>query len=198
MSLKKSKKRIIHSMILLTDNLETASDEIVRILSPLSEKPVILCIGSDRVIYDSLGPLTGEYLTRVYQTPAFVYGTLYKTVNALNLSSVLAHIKLKHMGAKIIAVDASLGKSYDIGKLGIIEGGIFAGSAANKKLPRCGDVGVTATVAEFGKKTANFVRLGAVNALADITARTIDRAVSILREAHPDKDKLNLPLYNII
>ncbi|NSJ87437.1 DUF1256 domain-containing protein [Blautia hansenii] len=47
---------------------------------------VILCIGSDRITGDSLGPLVGHSLSRFSLPHARVYGTLDRPVHALNLS----------------------------------------------------------------------------------------------------------------
>ena len=37
-------------------------------------KPVILCIGTDKVPGDSLGPVVGDLLIMKYNIDAFVYG----------------------------------------------------------------------------------------------------------------------------
>ncbi|MFR3322802.1 MAG: DUF1256 domain-containing protein [Lachnospiraceae bacterium] len=58
--------------------------------------PVILCIGTDRLIGDSLGPLTGSLLQRAH-CPLPVYGTLAQPVHALNLADFLAEIRRTHL-----------------------------------------------------------------------------------------------------
>jgi len=47
-----------------------------------TEPPVILCVGSDRLTGDALGPLVGSFLTKDYNVPTYVYGTLAVTVRA--------------------------------------------------------------------------------------------------------------------
>ena len=78
--------------------------------------PVILCIGTDRVTGDSLGPLAGSFLEAygAYH-PLTVYGTLDAPVHALNLSRVMRRIKNKHPRSPILAVDASLGARRHVG-----------------------------------------------------------------------------------
>ena len=58
--------------------------------------PVILCIGTDRMIGDSLGPLVGSLLARKRKARLLVYGTLSQPVHALNLDETLNEIKKKH------------------------------------------------------------------------------------------------------
>ena len=48
-----------------------------------------LCIGSDRITGDSLGPLIGHRLTAYRGLGFYVYGTLDDPVHALNLSDRL-------------------------------------------------------------------------------------------------------------
>ena len=49
--------------------------------------PVLLCIGSDRVTGDSLGPMVGSPLEERYKKSIPVFGTLKMPVHALNLES---------------------------------------------------------------------------------------------------------------
>jgi len=141
--------------------------------------PVVLCIGTDRVIGDALGPIVGELLVRRYDVPAFVYGTLSLPVTALTLPAVADFIRSRHIGQKVIAVDSSLGKPSDVGLIRATVGGIKPGLATGKNLPIAGDFSVTATVAALGAKDAlSSVRLGFVSALADDVASAIFAAVS--------------------
>lgn len=56
-------------------------------------EPVILCIGTDRIIGDSLGPLTGSLLKKRAGEALHVYGTLEHTVHACNLAETLTQIQ---------------------------------------------------------------------------------------------------------
>ena len=66
--------------------------------------PVFLCIGSDRVTGDALGPLVGSRLAQYEAHPPCgskktgieVYGTLALPVHALNLNEILHHIREYH------------------------------------------------------------------------------------------------------
>lgn len=71
---------------------------------------VFLCIGTDRVTGDCLGPFVGQKLSSYSGTVFSVYGTLFQPVHALNLTDIYQHIQTHHPNALIIAIDASLGE----------------------------------------------------------------------------------------
>ena len=100
----------------IREKKRTASTELAHVLKKCIgqiDRPwkeiIILCIGSDRITGDSLGPLIGQQLSRHRWKNIHIYGTLDTPVHALNLESVLADIKKRHPSALILAVDASLG-----------------------------------------------------------------------------------------
>ena len=65
-----------------------------------------------------------------------------------------------------------VGKASDIGKVRISFGSIAPGSADGKKLPKVGDVSITATVTDLSKTPLSAVRLGIVYDLArEVTDR---------------------------
>lgn len=137
---------------------------------------VFLCVGSDRITGDCLGPLTGQLLTRNYNVKAYVYGTLSTPVTAQNLIETERFIRKQHKKCKIIMIDASLGAPEDIGKIRMLPSGIFPGNATDKKFPLLGDFSITATVNAGSQKdpsTLFTTRLHLVYHLADTIAGTI-------------------------
>ena len=56
---------------------------------PDNASPVILCIGSDRLTGDCLGPITGSRLQRILGERVSVLGTLEDPVHALNLKETI-------------------------------------------------------------------------------------------------------------
>ena len=104
--------------------------------------PVILCIGTDRLIGDSLGPLTGSLLQRAH-CPLPVYGTLAQPVHALNLADFLAEIRRMHPNRPVIAIDASLGPDSRIGCLTLRPHGLQPGAGVHKRLAPAGDISIT-------------------------------------------------------
>ncbi len=105
--------------------------------------PVILCIGTDRIVGDSLGPLVGTYLTKMAGEQLCIYGTLHRTVHAQNLHATMQEIKKKHPGHTILAIDASLGLREQIGSVLIRSGSIYPGAGVRKNLPASGDIAIT-------------------------------------------------------
>lgn len=71
---------------------------------------VFLCIGSDRMTGDCLGPYVGYLLSRYTLSGISVYGTLSQPVHALNLEKMADFIRSRHPQGLVIAIDASLGE----------------------------------------------------------------------------------------
>lgn len=142
----------------------------------LGFQPIVLCIGSDRVTGDCLGPIVGQMLVE-RKANAFVYGTLDRPVTALNLKDAIAHISKAHSDKKVLAIDSSVGRLADVGKIRIAFGSIAPGSADGKKLPKVGDVSITATVTDPRKTPLSAVRLGTVYSLANTIAERIIRCL---------------------
>ena len=147
--------------------------------------PVILCIGSDLAIGDSLGPVCGTMLqNKNCYKGCFVYGTLKKPVTAKEVKYLNAFLKETRPNSKIIAVDAAVGAAGDIGLIKINNKGLKPGLGANKKLPAVGDVSIMGIVAEkslFNYSLLNLTRLNLVYKMSDIIS---DSLATFLMNAH--------------
>lgn len=114
---------------------------------PCGSSPVILCIGTDRSTGDCLGPLVGDKLTRNFlMNHVSIFGTLSNPVHAKNLEESVSRIYDEIQSPFIIAIDASLGKSENVGKINIIRGPLFPGAGVNKNLKPVGDISITGIV----------------------------------------------------
>lgn len=111
---------------------------------------VFLCIGTELVNGDSLGPLVGYQLCRKTSSRISVYGTLHDPIHALNLERRVNEIKRKHPGSCIIAIDASFGSRRHLGSVLIQTGPLYPGLGVNKNLPPVGDVSITGIVCTHG------------------------------------------------
>lgn len=143
---------------------------------------VFLCIGSDRMTGDCLGPCVGERLKSFQKDGLFVYGTLFRPVHALNLSATIAHIKKKHPSALIIAVDASLGTKKHLGYVTIGNGALCPGAGVQKDLPPVGDIHITGIVNIAGileQLTLQTTRLSTVLSLADVITEGILSSIPV-------------------
>lgn len=148
-----------------------------------SHNLVFVCIGTDRIIGDSLGPIVGSMLHNYIdshssaapfspkRTPDFyIYGTLQNTVHALNLAEITEKIQKKHANDTIIAIDASLGSKKEIGSVFVRTGTLFPGSGVCKTLPPLGDITITGITGEQTRHpylTLQTVRLSAVTQMAE-------------------------------
>lgn len=116
----------------------------------LNGQTVYMCIGTEKVFADSLGPRVGTLLNENMLFPAFVYGLCEQNITAENLLYSYNFIKSLHPNSKIVVIDAAVGYPDQIGKIQISDGGILPGAATNKNLPSVGDVGIVGIVADKG------------------------------------------------
>lgn len=137
---------------------------------------VFLCIGSDRMTGDCLGPYIGQQLSRYKRQGIYVYGTLSHPVHALNLEKIHASIQQLHPCALIIAIDACLGEKKHLGYVTIGNGALYPGAGVRKKLPPVGDIHITGIVNIGGvleQLTLQTTRLSTVISLADVIIQGI-------------------------
>lgn len=106
---------------------------------------VFICIGTPKIVGDSVAPLTGDLLIKL-GVNAYVYGTTERPVTGLNFDSYLQHIKNVHKGDTVIAIDSALGASNDVGAVKVIRGGVAPGAAIGKKHTKIGTYGILAQV----------------------------------------------------
>ena len=131
---------------------------------------VFLCIGTDRVTGDCLGPYVGHRLSSFCFPGIYVYGTLVQPVHALNLCDTRKEILSRHPDSLIIAVDASLGQKKHLGYVTIANGALYPGAAVHKKLPPVGHIHITGIVNTAGmleQLTLQTTRLSTVISIAE-------------------------------
>lgn len=138
----------------------------------LEKPPVVVCIGSDLAIGDSLGPLVGSMLKYKTQgTQLFIYGTLAAPVTAKEIKYLRTFLNETHVGSQILAIDAAVGAEGDIGLVKLNDSPLYPGAGAHKKLGAVGDISVMGIVAE--KSVANYgllntTRLNLVYSMAEL------------------------------
>lgn len=129
----------------------------------------ILCIGTDKIIGDSLGPLVGHILAKEHAFPFPVYGTLQNPVAATNLSKVWEKIKNNYT----IAIDAAITCYEDRkGFVTIDPEPLQPGEAFKKKLPLVGDISIKGIVMHQYEEIIA-INLGAVMTMAEYIASEI-------------------------
>lgn len=156
-----------------------APDDERQFAAELKEKlknPVFLCIGTEKVFSDSLGPKVGSLLNENMASPCFVYGLCGQNVTAENLCYCSLFVRKMHPNSQVVVIDAAVGTREQIGKVQIFDGGIAPGAATNKNLPNVGDVGIIGIVADKGMEdfyTLSSAKERLVANVAQFIARSI-------------------------
>jgi putative sporulation protein YyaC len=152
----------------------TSLSRLIRARIPKDTEPVILCIGSDRITGDCLGPITGTRLCTALGGSIKVFGTLENPVHALNLHEITEDIRQSMSKPYIIAVDACLGTH--IGCVTLSEGSLKPGSGVNNPLGSVGQLAITGIVGScHGNAMGNLstVRLNSVVTLSEIISKAL-------------------------
>lgn len=174
-----------------TNAREILASRIYRFLPDRHEQPLfVVCIGTDRSTGDALGPLVGSKLQQQQPASYHVYGTLEKPVHAVNMEGVLAKITAHHPHAYILGIDASLGKSDNVGKISLGSGPIQPGAGVKKQLPSVGDAHLTGIVNICGQMAyvvLQNTRLHLVTQMADTLANSLHTACLRRENARPPR-----------
>lgn len=102
---------------------------------------VIVCIGTDIVMYDSLGPLVGTLLLEIgISVP--IFGKLDDPIHAQNIEVRIKEIQENFPNHKVIAIDGCLGDETDVGNILLKEGGIKPGEGVGKNILQVGDYAI--------------------------------------------------------
>lgn len=137
------------------------------------QTPIIICIGSDLVLGDSLGPLVGTMLTR-RNVNAYIYGTLNSPITAKEINCAKLHVKMLHPESFIVAIDAAVGNSEDIGLIKVSDKGLKPGLGVNKNLGVIGDCSIIGVVAEKSTQNYNLFNLTRLNLIYKMAERIAD------------------------
>ena len=70
---------------------------------------VFICIGSNKVTGDCLGPLVGSYLKSMYK--ATVYGDMENPINYQNAEKIMKKVENNNGESLKVVIDSALGKN---------------------------------------------------------------------------------------
>jgi putative sporulation protein YyaC len=146
----------------------------------LYKNTAIVCIGTDKCIIDSLGPLVGTMLKK-NNISLDIYGTLDKPVHAINLEDNIKAIKKKNY-TNILAIDACLSTRKNQGIVEVREGPITPGKGIGKYLPEIGDISIIGIVDSSDKEFQDLVqdtRLSFIYEMSEIITEGILAALNI-------------------
>lgn len=125
-------------------------------------KPIFVCVGSDLVLGDSLGPLCGTVLKR-NMLGTYIYGTLNQPITAKEIKYVKENLKQMHPNSIIVVIDAAVGEEEDVGLIRIIDKGLKPGLGVDKNLEEIGDVSIIGVVAAKSGSNFNLFNLTRLN-----------------------------------
>lgn len=118
-------------------------NDILREIKELSKEKeiIIVCIGTDKHVWDSLGPMVGSMLKDYHVK---VYGNLNDPVTAMNVEELNEMLDEVHKEAIIIAIDIAVTNKEDLNKKVFIRrGGIKPGIGVGiKNLSLIGDYSI--------------------------------------------------------
>lgn len=164
--------------------------------NPTHLHPFFICIGSDLVMGDSLGPLVGTLLKK-RGVRSYVYGTLNFPITAKEVEYARTYLKQMHPSSISIAIDAAVGSSDDVGLIKVINKGLKPGLGVNKNLGIIGDVSIIGIVAKSSfnnRELFNLTRLNLVYKMAEIIADGIEQYIKHLSSSNYNLSSTN---YNI-
>lgn len=154
------------------------------------ENIVILCIGTNKINGDSLGPTVGTFLEE--NNISNVYGTLENPVDATNLKEKINEIKSQYDNPYIIAIDAAvyisisnlIGKPEALKTILIEDKSMTARSWDKKNAVTVGNLSITGIV-EYGsyynfQKRMESSDLGMIYNISKIIAKSLIRALNQL------------------
>ncbi len=150
--------------------------------------PIIICIGSDLVLGDSLGPLVGTLLKKM-KTFAYVYGTLNYPITAKEVEYAKTYLKQMHPTSLSIAIDAAVGAKDEVGLIKVVNKGLKPGLGVNKKLGEIGDVSIIGIVAEKTPKNYDLYNLTRLNLIYKMSEAIADGINNYVKEFENDTEK---------
>lgn len=136
--------------------------EALKELNPELKRPIVVCIGSDLVLGDCLGPLVGTFL-KAKNLNSYIYGTLNAPITAKEVVYAGTYLKKMHKNSITISIDAAVGNEKDVGLIKVINKGLKPGLGVNKDLQPIGDISIIGIVAEKSLKNYNLFNLTRLN-----------------------------------
>ncbi|MBQ3407781.1 MAG: spore protease YyaC [Clostridia bacterium] len=165
------------------ENLDGYKNLFKRIID-VDKEIVFFCIGTDRVMGDCVGPIIGSLLRENYGQ-SMVYGDLENNVTYENIETTLNEINEKFENPYIIAIDAALSTSENVGKIFVDNNGISFGNSLGKNFNKIGDLGIKVVVGkDYNNPDLNFNVLQNVSLseIIKLSKKTFDRINFIMNK----------------
>lgn len=125
---------------------------------------VFLCIGTNKLAGDCIGPVVGSYLSKMQNEFIQVYGTIEKNLNFSNAKNVISNIYKRNQNPYIITLDAALSNKNNNGDVVLSSGYIKIGKALEKNICFYSNINIKCVVGNYhSTKEANLEELKQVN-----------------------------------
>ena len=146
-------------------------------------KIVFICIGSNKIVGDSLGPLVGTYLKkkfceRLYKN-ILVYGDLYEPVNFNNINQIIEMVEKYNKEYIKILIDSARGENT--GEIIINTGDIYIGEGLDKAKKIDGDIYIKGIIGKnYNTISKNIIELRQQNFyMIDKMAKDIVKIINV-------------------
>ena len=162
-------------IVKLTKSLE---ERILRIGTEYSNL-IFLCIGTNKVVGDSIGPIVGNSLKCMENDFVQIYGTIENTLNFRNAKEIIERLQVDSMNPFFVTIDAALSESNNKGDIVLSEGYIKIGKALQKSICFYSNVNIKCVVGKsYKEKERNLTELRKVSLqetikMADIVSNGI-------------------------
>jgi len=129
-------------------------------LNRITNKHVFICIGTNKIMGDCLGPIVGTYLKSKFKDR--LYGDIYNPIDYNSIHSILNLLEPKNEKCTRILVDSALGEN--VGDIVINSGGINIGEGILKGKQIVADINIKGIVGKNYKSIKkNMNQLGKIN-----------------------------------
>ncbi len=116
---------------------------------------ILLCIGTDTLIGDAIGPIIGSNLKNLENEYIKVYGSIGNNLDFSNAKNTVEELYKKYNNPFIITIDAALSKEKKIGEIHISNGYIKIGNALEKSICFYSNVNIKCVVGKYNKLDKN-------------------------------------------
>ena len=155
--------------------------------NPKCNRPLFICIGSDLVLGDSLGPLVGTFL-KDKNVHSYIYGTLGFPITSKEVEYARTYLKQMHPNSIAIAIDAAVGNDEDVGIVRVINKGLKPGLGVDKNLGIVGDISIVGIVAAKSVKNYNLFNLTRLNLVYKMAKKIADGIEKYIKQLASQKD----------
>ena len=125
---------------------------------------VFLCIGTNKIVGDSVGPIIGNKLKNMENKYMQIYGTLDNTLNFINAKEIIENIYNNFSNPYLITIDAALSNANNKGDIVLGKGYIKLGKALQKSICFYSNVNIKCVVGRaYSEKDRNLRELKKVS-----------------------------------